>query len=318
MMETVTVPALITHLITNRAGLPPFCTQIDWVALAIDNSDLVDMTSLPLTREFVKTRYVPSKMWNNDWVGGRSPLSDPLLAGMDIRKLRKLAKGSGDGDGRGSLMEAAYVPCVCPCSSHQSAVQKNPALKRYAATVPHVEMKDAVESELDRTLKEFEELKKKKPQPKVVNKVRMGRRAMKKAAEAAQVQRNLKEDEKKMTQLEEKAVERWNNLGSMERQEMIGMIAEDLKRVGVPEEDLRTLEGQEKMKAILVEEIRKEEEIKEELNKKLKKDLKEEETEKKEDEDDEEDELPISERLLNLADSFDEFVERLRGIISMP
>ncbi|KXX74586.1 Reticulocyte-binding protein 2 a [Madurella mycetomatis] len=322
MMATVTVPALITHLITNRAGLPPFCTQIDWVALAVDNWDLVDMASLPLTREFVKTRYVPSKMWNNDWVGDRSPLSDPLLVGIDIRTLRKLAKGSGDGDGRSPLMEAAYMSSAYLCSSHQSAVQRNPALKRYVATLPHgpktaEEMKDAVESELDRTLREFEGLKKKKPQPKAVDKVRMGRRAMKKAAEAAQAQRKLNEYEKKMTQLEEMAVERWNKLDSMQRQKMTKVITEDLKRVGIFEEDLKTSEGQKKMKAILMWGTRKEEEIKEEFSKKLKKDS-EEETKKTEEEDDEEDEPHISERLLNPINSFDEFVERLCGISSMP
>ncbi|GAB1319531.1 Reticulocyte-binding protein 2 a [Madurella fahalii] len=322
MMETVTVPALITHLITNRAGLPPFCTQIDWVALAIDNWNLVDMTSLPLTREFVKTSYVPNKMWNNDWVGGRSPITDPLLVGTDLRKLKMLAKGVGNGDSRGRLMEAAYVSCVCFCASHQSAVQKNPALKHYAATVPHSpqhteEKKEAVESEMERTLREFEELKKRKPQPKTANKVRMGRRAMKKAAEAAQAQGKL-EEEKAIMLLREKALERWKKLGPLERQEMIKIITDDLKRAGIPEEDLDAPDAQEKIKALLMEEMRMEEKIKEEFNKTLNKEPKEEETEKAADVDDEEDELPISERLLNLADSFGEFVDRLRRIISMP
>lgn len=51
MMQGVIAVSLVNYLIASRAGLPPWKTRIDWVALAIDNWDIVNFTSLPLTRQ---------------------------------------------------------------------------------------------------------------------------------------------------------------------------------------------------------------------------------------------------------------------------
>jgi hypothetical protein len=63
MMEGVSATTLVTYIITSRAGLPPWNTRVDWVALAIDNWDLVDFSSLPLTREHVLKWYATSELF---------------------------------------------------------------------------------------------------------------------------------------------------------------------------------------------------------------------------------------------------------------
>ncbi|KAL1837154.1 hypothetical protein VTJ49DRAFT_4200 [Mycothermus thermophilus] len=70
MMDWADPPTLITYLIHNRAGLPPWCTRIDWVKLAIDNWDMVDFTKLPLTRACVKKHFIPHKGWEHYYTAG--------------------------------------------------------------------------------------------------------------------------------------------------------------------------------------------------------------------------------------------------------
>ncbi|KAL2261754.1 hypothetical protein VTK26DRAFT_3461 [Humicola hyalothermophila] len=139
MMSGVTVYSLVTYLITNRAGLPPWRTRIDWVALAIDCWDIIDLNSLPLTREFVVTWYVPKKIWltADDWVDGRSPYDDPLFKSrVDVHKLRQLAnpvKGKGviikcphgHSMERPPLMEASPTACYTCDDTEKHYVLRN-------------------------------------------------------------------------------------------------------------------------------------------------------------------------------------------------
>lgn len=90
MMEWATPAALVHYLINNRAGLPPWDTRIDWVALALDQWDLVSLTSLPLTREFVEKEYIPKALWRD--IKGLSHLTDPLFINITHRRLKELAR----------------------------------------------------------------------------------------------------------------------------------------------------------------------------------------------------------------------------------
>lgn len=132
-MQSMTVYSLIAYLIANRAGLPPWRTRLDWVAIAIDCWDIVDMHNLPLTREYVVSSYIPKKLWigAEDWAGSRSPYEDPLFRGhVDVHKLRELAKPK-KGKGvqvkcphghkleRPPLMESSLVGCYgCEGQDH--------------------------------------------------------------------------------------------------------------------------------------------------------------------------------------------------------
>ncbi|KAL2022900.1 hypothetical protein VTK56DRAFT_4431 [Thermocarpiscus australiensis] len=241
MMETVTVPALITHLITNRAGLPPWSTRVDWVALASTNYDLVDMTSLPLTRDFVKQWYIPQQVWKHHatWIGGRSPFSDPLLVGADRAKLKKLAHPGPAKKSRDCgtprclnrccrpypLMEAAMDGCYGDCETGiLRAVHKNPELRKYipncasahhpgggggggaagasgCSSHGHAHNGAAAADPMMG-------LRAPKQQPKSVNKVRMGRRAMKKAMmEEEKKKKEVVEGEGNVKKGEENGVE---------------------------------------------------------------------------------------------------------------
>lgn len=199
MMQTAPVYALITYLIVNRAGLPPWNTRIDWISLAIDNWDLIDMTSLPLTREFVKKWYIPNKAWENhkEWVDGRSPYSDPLLVGIDRAKLKALANpkttttgSKGKGGRVRPLNEASPDSCYCEHQRERGAVFKNKEVEKY---IPKRQLDEAALREViaarERAVAESG-LDLTKKQPKSVNKVRLGRRAQKKAAMAAAAEAN--------------------------------------------------------------------------------------------------------------------------------
>ncbi|KAL2177641.1 uncharacterized protein P884DRAFT_200031 [Thermothelomyces heterothallicus CBS 202.75] len=183
MMTWVSPATLVTHLITNRAGMPPWNTRINWVALAIDQWDLVCFTMLPLTRAFVKKVYIPGKRWTE--VNGVSPITDPLFRNASLRLLKTLSKPKGDDQ----LMEASRILCYRKRScvdGFEHTVFKNHLVSKY---IPK-------EGELDPRLiadissyREHdlaaEELQFTKKMPKKVTKERKGRRAMKREAAAA-------------------------------------------------------------------------------------------------------------------------------------
>lgn len=210
MMETVTPEALITHLITNRAGLPPFRTVIDWVALALDNWDLISLHMLPLTRAYVLSDYVPKEPWTLPCLGrGVSHFTDPLFQDLTLKKFRALAKPKGKDKAttNGSittsetntsrkLMEA--MPdharhCVCG-KAHDRPVYKNKWIQKY---VVHCEcdMEEAAaarERALEASRAELAKKQPKKVDKEEKQKQKMGRRAMKKAAAAAEAEAKAK------------------------------------------------------------------------------------------------------------------------------
>jgi hypothetical protein len=151
MMNTVTPEVLVTHLITNRCGMPPWATRVDWVRLAIKNWDVVNFNCLPLTRDYVKKMYIPQKGWDLYYSGGlsvdpttnepnnilfpnsgtNSPTGppapffvDPLFAkNTGVQLLKKLSKPLTAEElklpqrkRRKPLMEAATHLCYCEAS----------------------------------------------------------------------------------------------------------------------------------------------------------------------------------------------------------
>lgn len=188
-MAWVSPAQLVTYLINNRAGLPPWKTRIDWVALANANWDLVCFTSLPLTRAFVKKVYIPGQLWEQ--VEGVSPLTDPLFKKADRKLLRTLGKKPTDGPRprHPALMEATQDECYCckQCDHSQTdqAVFKNEFIQDFIPDMqPDEETTRRAEEERERALA-VSERQINKQMPKKVTKERKGRRAMKKDALAA-------------------------------------------------------------------------------------------------------------------------------------
>ena len=187
MMEWVSPATLVTHLITNRAGMPPWDTRIDWVTLAIGEWDLVCFTQLPLTREFVKKEYIPGKRWTE--VKGVSPITDPIFKDANLRSLKALAKPkSDDPKRRVPLMEASRSLCYCEHGCYdglEHTVFKNKIIRKYIAEV-QLENKGngPTVGDRERALAATQAQLAKKV-PKKVTKERKGRRAMKKEAMAA-------------------------------------------------------------------------------------------------------------------------------------
>ncbi|KAK4098354.1 hypothetical protein N658DRAFT_477410 [Parathielavia hyrcaniae] len=192
MMEWVSPATLVTHLITNRAGMPPWNTRIDWVALALSEWDLVCFTMLPLTRAFVKKVYIPGRRWKE--VDGVSPITDPAFKNADRKLLKDLARKPTKpkpGDSRSSrrpLMEASLDMCYCRNKCHDDAehtVFKNEAVQKF---IPNMSVD---EETYQRLMAAYErevasnQLQVPKKVPKNVTKERKGRRAMKKEAMAA-------------------------------------------------------------------------------------------------------------------------------------
>ncbi|KAH6632297.1 hypothetical protein F5144DRAFT_603042 [Chaetomium tenue] len=187
MMEWVSPATLVTHLITNRAGMPPWNTRVDWVALAIGEWDLVCFTQLPLTLAFVLGEYIPGKRWTE--VKGVSPITDPLFERADLRSLKELAKPKLDGLGlRLPLMEASRSLCYCRygcLDGFEHVIFKNKVIRKYIAELklPY-KVQGSSLSGRERVLAVSQEQMAKKV-PKQVTKERKGRRAMKKEAIAA-------------------------------------------------------------------------------------------------------------------------------------
>jgi hypothetical protein len=186
---------ILTHalpdLITNRAGMPPWNTRIDWVELAIREWDLVSFTLLPLTRAYVRKVYIPGRRWEE--VNGVSPITDPLFENADRRLLKALAKKPKRGESCppiGPLMEASRELCYCrnKCdASSEHAIFNNPYLDKYIPdmTAEKEEFLELMAAQ-ERELAEAEmQLSKKAPKPAGSKKERKGRRAMKKEAAAA-------------------------------------------------------------------------------------------------------------------------------------
>ncbi|KAK4148841.1 hypothetical protein C8A00DRAFT_38575 [Chaetomidium leptoderma] len=190
MMGWVSPATLVTHLITNRAGMPPWRTRIDWVALALTNWDMVCFTMLPLTRAFVRKVYIPGRRWEE--VNGVSPITDPLFKKANLRLLKDLAKKPhpDDPNCRPRLMEASRELCYCynKCADGiKHAIFDNDDLEKYIPKmVPTKEAlrKLAADRELAVAVSELEIAKK---MPKKVDKKGKpkGRRAMNKEAAAA-------------------------------------------------------------------------------------------------------------------------------------
>lgn len=105
MMKWASPATLVTYLITNRAGLPPWNTRINWVTLAIDQWDLVCFTKLPLTRAFVKEVYIPRRLWAE--VNGVSSITDPLFKNASPELLDAFSKRTG----HDQLMESSLTQC---------------------------------------------------------------------------------------------------------------------------------------------------------------------------------------------------------------
>jgi hypothetical protein len=188
MMEWVSPATLVTHLITNRAGMPPWNTRIDWVALAISEWDLVCFTMLPLTRAFVKKVYIPGRRWTE--VNGVSPITDPVFKNASRKLLKDLAKKPEPGDAgpRRPLMEASKEMCYCRSKCHddiEHTVFKNEALQKF---IPDMSVDEEtyrrIMAAYEREMAESQNQLAKKV-PKKVTKERKGRRAMKKEAMAA-------------------------------------------------------------------------------------------------------------------------------------
>lgn len=188
MMKWVAPSTLVTHLITNRAGMPPWNTRIDWVALALDNWDLVCFSLLPLTRAFVRQVYIPGKCWTT--INGISPFTDPLFKDANRKLLKDLATKpkSNDPHRRGPLMEASSELCYCRTKrpGHTDhTVFGNAYIQKY---IPDMRADEqmlrqlAADHERELAASRLEVAKK---VPKTVTKERKGRRAMKKEAMAA-------------------------------------------------------------------------------------------------------------------------------------
>ncbi|KAK4134528.1 hypothetical protein BT67DRAFT_296745 [Trichocladium antarcticum] len=215
MMEGVSAATLVTYLVTSRAGLPPWNTRIDWVALVIDNWDLVDFSSLPLTREHVRAWYIPHRAWTlaATWTPRlRSPFSSPLLAGADLKLVKGLANPAANSTRR-PLNEASPDACLCPDRIATVVVFKNKWIRKYipaqndhrAHPEPHCHCHHDHDHDHHHHHHHHDhhhhqdgqnpgpgpdfdvrELATPKPQPKsAASKVRLGRRAAKKAAAAA-------------------------------------------------------------------------------------------------------------------------------------
>jgi hypothetical protein len=186
MMEWVSPATLVTHLITNRAGMPPWDTRIDWVTLAIGEWDLVCFTQLPLTREFVKKEYIPGKRWTE--VRSVSPITDPIFENANLRSLKALAKPKlDDPKPRAPLMEASRGLCYCEHGCYdglEHTVFKNKIIRKYIAEVQLEHKIGAAVADRERVLAATQAQIAKKV-PKKVAKERKGRRAMKKEAMAA-------------------------------------------------------------------------------------------------------------------------------------
>ncbi|KAK4126493.1 hypothetical protein N657DRAFT_710303 [Parathielavia appendiculata] len=188
MMEWVSPATLVTHLITNRAGMPPWNTRIDWVALALSEWDLVCFTMLPLTRAFVKKVYIPGRCWKE--VNGVSPITEPILKNADRKLLKDLARKAKPGDSRPRrpLMEASVDMCYCRNKCHddiEHTVFKNEALQKFIPDMnvdeeTYRKLMAVYEREVAATQAQMT-----KKMPKKVTKERKGRRAMKKEAMAA-------------------------------------------------------------------------------------------------------------------------------------
>ncbi|KAL2170450.1 hypothetical protein VTG60DRAFT_4830 [Thermothelomyces hinnuleus] len=183
MMKWVSPATLVTHLITNRASMPPWNTRINWVALAIDQWDLVCFTMLPLTRAFVKKVYIPGKRWTE--VNGVSPITDPLFKNASLRLLKTLSKPKGDDQ----LMEASRILCYRKSNcvdGFEHTVFKNDLVSKYIPKEGEVDPRLIADisayREHDLAAAELQFTKK---MPKKVTKERKGRRAMKREAAAA-------------------------------------------------------------------------------------------------------------------------------------
>jgi hypothetical protein len=189
MMAWVSPAQLVTYLISNRAGLPPWRTRIDWVALANANWDLVSFTMLPLTRAFVKKAYIPSKLWLE--IEGVSPLTDPLFRKADRKLLRTLGKKPTDGPRprHATLMEATDEVCYCREQCHSSEAEHKVFKNEYIQDfIPDMQADEEtirkVQAERASAVAASERQITKQV-PKKVTKERKGRRAMKKDALAA-------------------------------------------------------------------------------------------------------------------------------------
>jgi hypothetical protein len=191
MMEWVSPATLVTHLITNRAGMPPWNTRIDWVTLAISEWDLVCFTMLPLTRAFVKKVYIPGQLWKE--VNGVSPITDPLFKNANRKLLKDLARNPKPGDARPRrrLMESSKDMCYNrgKCDEGiEHVVFKNEALQAF---IPDMSVDEEtyrrIMAAYEREMAELAETQNQlgKKMPKKVTKERKGRRAMKKEAMAA-------------------------------------------------------------------------------------------------------------------------------------
>jgi hypothetical protein len=189
MMAWVSPAQLVTYLISNRAGLPPWRTRIDWVALANANWDLVSFAMLPLTRAFVKKAYIPSKLWLE--IEGVSPLTDPLFRKADRKLLRTLGKKPTDGPRprHATLMEATDEVCYCREQCHSSEAEHKVFKNEYIQDfIPDMQADEEtirkVQAERASAVAASERQITKQV-PKKVTKERKGRRAMKKDALAA-------------------------------------------------------------------------------------------------------------------------------------
>ncbi|AEO66405.1 uncharacterized protein THITE_2143968 [Thermothielavioides terrestris NRRL 8126] len=184
MMEWVTPSTLVTHLITNRAGMPPWNTRIDWVRLAIDNWDLVCFALLPLTRAYVKREYIPKKRWEE--VNGLSGITDPLFANADRRLLKQLANPDRTKTRARPLMEATQTMCYCADQCGGYAVFQNKSLAKYIPNMRvDVKTHQQLLAERAREVAECERLLEKKMPKKADKSRKKGRRALKKEAAAA-------------------------------------------------------------------------------------------------------------------------------------
>jgi hypothetical protein len=134
MMAWVTPMVLVTHLITNRAGMPPWKTRIDWVKLAIDNWDMVCFVLLPLTREFVKREYIPLKRWEE--VKGLSPITDPLFENSSRRLLQRLSQPT---QARPLKEDSSDKMCCCEDGCNEHAIYQNEQLKKYLRDPAEIE-----------------------------------------------------------------------------------------------------------------------------------------------------------------------------------
>ncbi|KAK4240507.1 hypothetical protein C8A03DRAFT_13157 [Achaetomium macrosporum] len=182
MMEWVTPITLVTHLITNRAGMPPWNTRIDWVKLAINNWDMVCFVLLPLTRAYVKREYIRLKRWEE--VKGLLPITDPLFQNADRKLLQRLAQPTAEHP----LKEDSTTMCCCQDACNEHAVYRNEQLKKYLRDPAEVQEEACrfMEARAREVAAAAAELEVPKKVPKKANKDRKkGRRVLKKEALAA-------------------------------------------------------------------------------------------------------------------------------------